>query len=101
MSITKIALHKIASKISIDKSETVNSTGSIEKGAKVKATQSSRIEFSDNAKILTEAISAVKKSPDVRLDKVAQIKDSISSGSYKVDSVKIADRMLKTHLRDS
>jgi flagellar biosynthesis anti-sigma factor FlgM len=101
MSITKIALHKVASKISIDKSETVSSTGSIEKGVKVKATQSSRIEFSDNAKILTEAIAEVKKSPDVRLDKIAQIKDSIASGSYKVDSVKIADRMLKTHLRDS
>lgn len=101
MSITKIALHKIASKISVDKSETISSTGSIDKGAKVKATQSSRIEFSDNAKILTEAISAVKKSPDVRLDKITEIKDSLAKGSYKVDSVKIADRMLKAHLRDA
>jgi negative regulator of flagellin synthesis FlgM len=101
MSITKIALHKIASKISIDKSETISSAGSIDKGAKVKATQSSRIEFSDNAKILTEAIGAVKKSPDVRLDKIAEIKDSLAKGSYKVDSVKIADRMLKAHLRDA
>lgn len=101
MSITKIALQKIASKISLDKSETISSAGSVDKGAKVKATQSSRIEFSDNAKILTEAVSAVKKSPDVRLDKIAEIKESISKGSYKVDSVKIADRMLKAHLRDS
>jgi len=104
MSITKIELGQIASKLEISKeiskSDNVNAAHSVAKGAQIKETQLSKIDFSDNAKILTEAVEAVKKAPDVRLDKVSELKASIAEGTYKVSSAKIADKMIKAHLTD-
>lgn len=102
MSISKIELGAIASKIDvakeISKSDSVNTTQSIEKGAHVKEATLSKIDFSDNAKIMMEAVEAVKNAPDVRLDRVAELKAAILEGTYKIDSMKLADKMLATHL---
>ena len=104
MSISKIELGAIASKLEIakeiSKSDDVNAAASIEKGAQVKETTLSKIEFSDNAKIFMDAIEAVKNAPDVRLDRIAELKASIAEGSYKVDSATLADKMLRTHLTE-
>ncbi|MEZ4814736.1 MAG: flagellar biosynthesis anti-sigma factor FlgM [Bdellovibrionota bacterium] len=104
MSITKIELNAIASKLEISKevshSDEVNNVASVEKGTQVQETTLSRIEFSDNAKILMEAVEAVKNAPDVRLDRVAELKAAIAGGTYKVDSVALADKMLRTHLAE-
>jgi len=42
----------------------------------------------------------VKETPDVRLDKVAKLKKQIEQGCYKVDSDRIAERMLEEGLQD-
>lgn len=59
---------------------------------------SSMIEISDNAKLMKRATEIVMQSPDVRADRVASLKKSIQDGSYKVDSAKIADRLVDEHL---
>lgn len=104
MSISKMELSAIASKLEmakeLSKSDEVNAAASVEKGAQIKETQLSKIEFSDNAKILMEAIEAVKNAPEVRLDKIAELKAAIAEGSYKIDSATLADKMLRTHLTE-
>ncbi len=104
MSISKMELSAIASKLEmakeLSKSDEVNAAASVEKGSQIKETQLSKIEFSDNAKILMEAIEAVKNAPEVRLDKIAALKAAIVDGSYKIDSATIADKMLRAHLTE-
>ena len=91
MSITKIQLNAITSKLDVTKTDDVS---------KVAPSKLSKVEFSDNAKIFMDAVQAVKNAPDVRLDRIAEIKASLASGTYKVDSVKLADKMLRTHIAD-
>lgn len=104
MSITKIEISAIASKLEmakeLSKSDEVNAATSVEKGTQIKETTLSKIEFSDNAKILMEAIEAVKNAPDVRLDKIAELKAMIAEGNYKVDSATLADKMLRAHITE-
>jgi flagellar biosynthesis anti-sigma factor FlgM len=104
MSISKIELDAIASKVDvakeISKSDDVAATNSVEKGTAVKETTLSKVEFGDNAKIFMEAVESVKNAPEVHLDKVAALKASIADGTYKVDSATLAEKMLKTHLTE-
>lgn len=86
--------------MNVNKSDDVTSTGAVDKGSKVASSKLNKVEFSDNAKIFMEAIQAVKNAPDVRLNRIAEIKASLSSGTYKIDSVKLADKMLRTHITE-
>lgn len=105
MAITKIELGAMASKIDLSKevgkTDDVGATSTVEKGAHVRETQATRIEFSENIKVFyAEALEAVKGAPDVRMDRIAELKAAIADGSYKIDSLKLADKMLRTHLTE-
>ena len=100
MSISKIDLTAISSKLQIKESTEVSSTDAVEKGSSIKEAKLSKVEFSDNAKLYMEAIEAVKSSPDIRLDKIAELKAAIVQGNYKIDSAKVAEKMLSSHLLD-
>ena len=54
--------------------------------------------LSDTAKRVQEAQTQLKSIPDVREDKVAELKAQIESGTYEIDAQKIADKMLKDAL---
>lgn len=54
--------------------------------------------LSDTAKQLQEAQKKMEAIPDVREDKVAQIKEQIENGTYEINEEKIADKMLKDSL---
>ncbi len=54
-----------------------------------------KLELSADAKIYTEALKELNSSNDVRLDKVNEIKHKIESGTYSVDSKKVAEKMIK------
>ncbi len=54
--------------------------------------------LSDTAKQLQEAKKQLEAIPDVREDKVAQIKEQIENGTYEINEEKIADKMLKDSL---
>jgi negative regulator of flagellin synthesis FlgM len=61
-------------------------------------TKSDTVVLSDAAKRIQEAKKQLEAIPDVREDKVAQLKEQIENGTYKIDEEKIADKILKDSL---
>lgn len=100
MSINKIEIGSVLSKIKVDETSNVGKAESVEKSASLKETKLTKVEFSESAKIFMQAIHAIKGAPDVRMERVAELKAAISSGTYKVDATKLAAKMLKAHLLD-
>jgi negative regulator of flagellin synthesis FlgM len=56
------------------------------------------VALSSAAKDIQEAQKQLEAIPDVREDKVAQLKEQIENGTYEIDADKIADKMLKDAL---
>ena len=54
------------------------------------------VTLSDGAKSLAAARDAVKAVPDVRDDKVSEIKQQVTDGTYKVSAKVLARKMLDT-----
>ncbi|HHU63486.1 MAG TPA: flagellar biosynthesis anti-sigma factor FlgM [Clostridiales bacterium] len=59
-----------------------------------------KVELSDRAQAFRAALDSIKKSADIREDKVRALKHEIQSGRYKVDSVELARRILQEHCID-
>ena len=73
------------------------STPDVEKASRADA----NAEISAKSKEFAQAKSVATGSPDVREDKIADIKRRMAEGSYKVDHEAVADRMVDDHLRMS
>ena len=71
----------------------VNATDRISKISKVKKEKDS-LAISDVAKELQIAKKAVKNTPDIRYDKVNDIKKRMKSGSYDVTTKEVADKII-------
>lgn len=54
-------------------------------------------EISQSAKDYQIAKKAVSEAPDIREDKVAQIKEALASGTYNVSSQEIAEKMVSNY----
>ena len=61
-------------------------------------TKADTVALSNAAKNIQEAQKQLAAIPDVREDKVAQLKEQIENGTYEIDEEKIADKMLKDSL---
>ena len=61
-------------------------------------TQSDKLEISQTAKSIQIAKEAVEAAPDVREDKVAQIKAKMAAGMYNVSSSEIADKIISSSM---
>jgi flagellar biosynthesis anti-sigma factor FlgM len=59
-----------------------------------KAASTDTVTLSDSAKSLASARAEVDKAPDVREQKVADIKQQVSDGTYKVSAKVLARKML-------
>lgn len=55
-------------------------------------------QISERSRQMSAARTAAVNAPEVREDRVAELKKKIASGSYKVDATAIADRMVDDHL---
>ena len=64
------------------------------------AAQSS-VSISDQAQLMKAAREMVYAAPDIRAEKVADIKRRVLDGSYKVDSEAIADKLVDEHLQSN
>ncbi|MEO7207381.1 MAG: flagellar biosynthesis anti-sigma factor FlgM [Steroidobacteraceae bacterium] len=53
------------------------------------------VTLTDSARSLQKIEEAVAKTPVVNAEKVAAVKQAVSSGTYKIDAGRIADKMLK------
>lgn len=58
-----------------------------------------KAEFSAKAKDFSKAKQIAANTPDVREEKVAELKKRIAEGKYKVDAKAVADRMVDEHLK--
>ncbi len=67
---------------------------------KVKIPQKDRVKLSSRKAELDTLYNTVANMPDVRSDRVAELKQRIDEGSYKVDGVKVAEKMIR-HFKGS
>ena len=62
------------------------------------AAKTDTVVISDAAKRIQEARTQLDEIPDVREDKVSQLKSEIENGTYQIDADKIAGNMIKEAL---
>lgn len=53
-----------------------------------------RVEVSPDAKLMTAALDAVKKTPAIRTELVERLREKLNSGELGKDSAKLADRLI-------
>jgi negative regulator of flagellin synthesis FlgM len=63
--------------------------------------QGARTEISSKGKEFATARAVATQTPDVRDDRIAELKKKISEGNYKVNADAVADRMIDDHLKMS
>jgi negative regulator of flagellin synthesis FlgM len=66
--------------------------------AKESAAKTDTVVISDAAKRIQEARAQLDKIPDVREDKVAELRGQIQNGTYEINPEKTAEKLLKEHL---
>lgn len=71
-------------------------SGSKEKSAQIES--SDKVQVSSRGKDVAKAKAIAMSTPDVDEEKVEKLRAQIQSGSYKVDSDKVADKMVDHHL---
>ncbi len=59
------------------------------------------VDLSESSKGLRQARVILANVPEVRSEKVAELKDAVDSGSYQVESEKVARKMVDESLRES
>jgi len=59
-----------------------------------KAFASDRVDISSKAREIAELMSVLSQMPDIRAEKVAEIKKAIESGNYEINPTKIAESIL-------
>ena len=82
-----------------DKADRTEKTDKADGPARSSANQGAKAEISSKAKEFVQAKAVATQTPDIREDKVSDLKKRISEGTYKVDEEAIADRMVDEHLR--
>lgn len=80
----------------INQAYKINSTKKVEKAKKVNNDKDS-LAISDHARELQIAKKAVKNAPDVRMDKVNDIKKRLESGTYNVSAEEVADKIVDNY----
>lgn len=62
--------------------------------------ESSQVSLSDKAKNYAKIQKIVEQTPDVREDKIEHFRNLIKSGSYKVDTEKLADAIIEETIKN-
>ena len=62
------------------------------------AAKTDTVVISDAAKRIQEARALLDEIPDVREDKVADLRKQIQNGTYEINAEKTAEKLLKEHL---
>jgi flagellar biosynthesis anti-sigma factor FlgM len=69
-----------------------------EKDAQPQRLKTDTVVISDAAKRIQEVQKQIQAIPDVRADKVAEIRNQIESGTYQINADQIAGKMIKESL---
>ncbi len=71
----------------------------LEGGAGKRVNSDVKTDISSKSKDFAHAKAVANDAPDVRADKIAELKRRIADKSYKVDSAAVADKLVDEHLR--
>jgi negative regulator of flagellin synthesis FlgM len=63
--------------------------------------QSDKVDLSDRAREVQQAAQMLKEMPDVREDKVQQVKMAVDNGTYNVIGTRVATHMLRESFENS
>jgi negative regulator of flagellin synthesis FlgM len=69
-----------------------------EKDAQPQGLKTDTVVISDTAKRIQEAQKQIQAIPDVRADKVAELRNQIENGTYEIKADQIAGKMIKESL---
>ena len=83
------------------KTEKVEDRASEKAGAASNLVPEEKVNLSTTAKDVQALSKAISELPDVREDKVQELKDRIGKGAYKVDAEKIAEKMVGESILDT
>lgn len=67
----------------------------INKQAQLEAPAQDRIDISERSKKISELMARIDKLPEIREDKIRQIREAIEAGNYEIDPRKVADKILR------
>ncbi len=68
--------------------------------AEAKSISGDRVEFSARSREMQKIYEVLQATPDVRAEKVAELKRQIETGQYEVDSEALAEKILRESLLD-
>lgn len=68
--------------------------------AQAKATSGDRVEFSARSREMQKIYEVLQTTPDVRAEKVSELKKLIEEGRYQVKSDELAEKMIRESLLD-
>ncbi len=80
-----------------DRSSAAGESHKAERGSAPATGEGARAEISARAREMSKVKDVAASTPDVREDRVADLKRRIQAGTYQVDSDAIADRMIQDH----
>lgn len=64
------------------------------------AVESDAVSISEKGKDVSEMTRTLKEMPDVRADKIADLKERIAAGTYNISGKDIASKIINTALED-
>ena len=79
----------------INKDKSKSTDISDERNSNKTSASGDSVELSQEAKTMGKAMEVLDNLPDIREEKVAEIRERIASGTYQVDGKKIAEKMIK------
>lgn len=77
---------------SVTETDTKGKASNTKASEKIQTTD--KVDISGKGKEIAELKAAASQLPEVRTDKVKEMKQSVESGNYKVNALKIAQKML-------
>ncbi len=101
MKISEINQHKPILQ-TVDQTHSAKSNEKIQKPGQVAPDSPSgdRVEFSSRSKEMQKIYETLKNTPEVRSEKVDDLKNRINKGQYQVDSEAIAEKIIKESILD-
>ncbi len=79
----------------INKDKTKSAAVSEDQNSNRTSSSGDSVALSSEAKIMRKAIKVLETLPDVREEKVAEIRERIAKGTYQVDGKEVAEKMIK------
>lgn len=59
-----------------------------------------QLAISDESRVKQKAMQAIKQAEDIRVDKVAQLREQISAGTYTLSENEVAEKMIERAIVD-